>query len=119
MTPDERIALVLTFDNCVVSPREMPRVATALDRVGAHLAASHLPLWATRVRELAQDATVRAVAFHHTSVTSNPWWDVTDDESGDGEPYSLDSATPRHWFIFSQYPELGLGATSDAVDPHV
>lgn len=119
LTADERIALAITFDNCVIGRDEMPRVADALDNFGKHLANSHLPMWAARLREFARDPTVRGVAFHHTSVTSNPWWDVTDEESGEGEPYSLDSGTPRHWFIFAQYPQLESATKADAVDPHV
>lgn len=115
---DERIALISTFDYCLIHRQDALRVADAFDafvtlherrRTGR---ACSLPLQAIYLRELAQCPEVREIGWWQQSVSPDPWWFVREVESSHGEtqvlndePYNLNKGH-SHWFLFDRYPEL-------------
>lgn len=116
----ERIALISTFDFCLIHRHEAEWVADAFDafvktherrRTGR---ACSLPLQALYLRELAQCPEVREIGWWQQSVSADPWWFVREVESShegsvllNDEPYNLNKGH-SHWFLFDRYPELKL-----------
>lgn len=103
----ERDVLVSTFDNVVVPRTAFHRMASALRRfVQEHPVpgrVDHLSEWAV----VFESSGCRAIGFHHTSVSDNPWGGVphTCETCGhelddSAEPYCLDKHT-KHWDPFA------------------
>ena len=109
LTVDERIALVTTFDRCLIRREDAPVVADAFDQfVARHERrrgdrACHLPLQALYLRELA-NAAIREIGWQQTSAAVDLWAVYLDDQD-EGRPYNVATDT-GHFFLFDDYPEL-------------
>lgn len=98
LNADEQIALISTFDYCLVRRTECHRVAEAFQR----FLIKH-----ERRRATGRACTLSLQAMFLQELCSNPevlevgWWQ----QRADGEPYNV-LRGKDHWFLFDRYPDL-------------
>lgn len=102
----ERIAMSVTFDDCLVKAEDIPRVVDAFRKFGGETSLKEQADILEKLLEL--DPDVIAVGWNGTSVTAENWANTGgyDEENEEVLPYNCLTGD-RHYWLFDELKENG------------
>ena len=105
----ERIAMSVTFDNCLVKAEDIPRVVDAFRKFEGE---TSLKEQADILEKLAQDPDIIAVGWNGTSVCAENWANIGGYDAENEEPLPYNCLEgDQHFWLFDELKE----AESDGV----